>query len=71
MSGRHTRRRRVVARALEDVGRIDARQADAHEHLARTGCRVGPLLKLDDLVSAGACEDDCLHTLIAFPTAVE
>jgi len=65
----HARRRRIIAAALEDVRGIDAREGNPHENLAGTGSGVGPVLDLDYLVSARACENDCLHTLIAFSTA--
>jgi hypothetical protein len=49
--GRRARRRRVVARALVDVGAVDTGRADADQHLPGARLRIG-VLGDDDLAVA-------------------
>jgi len=44
---RRTRRRRVVARDLHQVGTVDARSTDADQQLAFGRHRIGPLRELE------------------------
>ena len=55
---RRARGRRVAARSLLEVGRVEAGEADAHEHVLIPGDGVRPLLEAHDLVAAGTREDE-------------
>src|SRR5882724_1397548 len=47
------------------VGRVDGRQAHAHEHLARSRHRIGPILDSENVRRlAVALEDECLHGVL-------
>ena len=55
------RRRRIVAGALVEIGRVEARVPDADDHLAAAGDGVGTVLEVDDLAAADTGEDDASH----------
>jgi hypothetical protein len=59
--GRAARGSRVEARALDQVGRIEAGVARTHEKLVGARNRVGTVLEPDDLVSPRSGEDDGSH----------
>ena len=54
-------RRRVRALALRQIGGIEARVRDAHEHLFAARHGIGQLIEPDDLVAAGSGENHCAH----------
>ena len=59
--GRRSRRRRIVAGALQQVGTIDARGLDANQHFARARDGRRALGDVQNVRRPGLCEVDVLH----------
>ncbi len=66
--GRGAGRRGIAPGPLLEVGGIQPREAHLDENVLVAGSRIGPVLEPDDLVAAGAGEDDSPHPTSSLST---
>jgi hypothetical protein len=59
--GRRSRRSRIMATPLIDIGAVEPRGLDPHPHLVEPGLRGRDIPQLDDFVTTGAGVDDSSH----------